>query len=285
MKNHKTISQFIISENAPAHDFSHDYIISFPLENANLYIVSDGVGLNEEKAAAAQLTAMSIKEMISKPHKNISEQIKRAIYHSNQALIDYVTNHKYITGIGASVIIAVETTDCLYYTIIGKSILFLIRNKQISLINYDTIYHNKEIKYLGNSTLKHIEIVKNKLYEDDLYIFSTQSFLKYVTRMELLKYCSIFQFDNLKINLLSLIRTHHLHDDISMIFLKVENGARMPVDLKAENQQKLHFLIAIIVFILCTVFFVNTYLPFVSHLFSNSDHTEQIIEQEMSDDR
>jgi len=279
----KAPNHFVISENAHNHDYSHDYVISFPMDNANLYIVSDSVGLNEEKATAAQLTAMSIKEVMSKPHKNISEQIKRAIFHANQNLIEYVTNHKYVTGIGASVIIAVETENSLYYSIIGKSILFLIRNKQISMINHETLYHRTDIKYLGNSTLKNIEIIKTPLYEEDVYILSSQSFLKYITRMELLKYCTIFQFDNLKVNLLNLIRSNPLQDDISMVFLKVENGIRKPVDLKEDKLKKLHILIAGIVLILSTFFFMNTYWPFVSHLFTPSVSAEKMIEQELSD--
>lgn len=243
---------------------NNDYIIQQKAGYGHLFILSDGIGVSGGADIASQVSAIAVKDYFELHHHemNVSELIRRGINHANQELIQYVVSKKYLSGIGASIVIGILKKDVLYYSIIGNSKLYSVRNNQIELI--ESHYNrnmNKDVKYLGNSTLNQIEVRSLKVYQDDLFFFCSHSFSLYMTRIELLKFTSIFQFDNLKINLLNLLRNREIQDDVSVISFKINTGIKKVIPIVEDKYSKLKFIISLIVFSFSLLFFLITFLP------------------------
>ncbi|HOE91166.1 MAG TPA: PP2C family serine/threonine-protein phosphatase [Candidatus Cloacimonadota bacterium] len=270
MITNQVSKSFIINEIQPEQSCNEDYIINCPIEHGDIYIIANGIGNKEDRGVAAQLVALTIKDHMNMASKSIIAQLKNSIFVANQVLIDYITSHKYISGIGCSVIVAIETKETLYYTIIGNSQIFLYRDKELEKITHKNIYHNTELKYLGNSTLKYVNIAKEPIYDNDLFAFSSFGFSRQFTRIDLLKLVTANSFDSLKIQLLNLFRGKKQSCDISMIFLKINNGIKKPEVQKSNNPKYKRVFFSIFFFILSICLFVYTiYLivkPFLTGL-------------------
>lgn len=270
MNNSPYLFEFNFSETPKESVNNFDYIIQHKAPYGHLFVLSDGIGVNGSADLASQVTAVAIKDYFDQHHNemNISELLRRGINYANQQLIQFVVSKKYISGIGSSIIIGLLKKDMLYYSIIGNCKLYFIRNNQIELIesNYNRNMNN-DIKYLGNSTLNHIEIRNLKIYQDDLFFLCSHSLSLYMTRIELLKFTSIFQFDNLKINLLSLLRSRDIKDDVSMIAFKVNTGIKKSIPVAVDMYSKPKFIIALIVFTFSILFFLFTFLPIILQKF------------------
>ncbi|MCB5249928.1 MAG: hypothetical protein LHW49_02085 [Candidatus Cloacimonetes bacterium] len=267
--NKQESTSFVVSESAFHHYENIDYIINCKIETVNLYIVIDQFGNIEDKGVAAQLVALTIKDKISSSEENYQQSIEKAVFAANQALIDYVTKKKYYSGIGCSSLIAIEANNYLYYTIIGNSTVFIIRDKQIQVITHKNIYPNTELKYLGNTTLKYVNVLKESLYNEDTIVLSSHSFLKQFTRIDLLKYVLSTQFDTLKVNLLTFLRQYKLKNDVSMIFIRVNNQIKKVETTQSEKHLPFIFVITLLFFLISLAFFMHTcyflFKPYLKH--------------------
>lgn len=273
---------FSISERTLSKTVNQDYIITHKSDFGQLYILSDGVGISEGADLASQMTALCIKEYFDQYLKenNLKECFSKAVVQANQKLIEYVVSHHYLTGLGASLLLVFIKRNTLYYTIIGDCKLYLIRNKQIEVFsNPFNEFDNSNPRILGSSSLRPGNIHSFLLYQDDLLLLGTNSVGKHFTRIELLKYATIFHFDNLKLNLLEFYRSKQGRSEISLIAIKVNNGNKKPVELVDEKEMKKKLIIAILVFALSLTLFLHTYLPIIFNNFTKipaDKYSEQI---------
>ncbi len=271
--------EFLISENY-LKNTNQDYIISHNLPTGKLLIICDGFAANGGADVASQLIALAIKDYFDKNlnENNIKECFIKSVNQANKALIEYVVNHHYLTGLGASLILAFITKNQLFCQIIGDSKIFLFRNKQVELITAQNIspsQNNSSI--LGSVSFKAVLPKIITLYQDDVLFLATGSVNKIFTRVELLKYVSIFNFDNLKLNLLNFYRSKSSSVELSLIAIYVNNNNKKPIEAVDEKIKKKKMLIAILVLLLSIAFFLQTYLPIIYNSLIRSDKTENVI--------
>jgi serine/threonine protein phosphatase PrpC len=108
-----------------------------------IFIVSDGMGGRAEGATASAMLVEFFRDnyyqVTDKLPKNASIPtiLKEMIPAANQQLLDHGDTDNKFKGMGATLLVAVVQGNRLYWGSVGDSHLYLIRERQITLLNQD----------------------------------------------------------------------------------------------------------------------------------------------------
>ena len=119
-----------------------------PLEVGALYVVADGVGGQEEGAAAAQLAVLMIREAYYRSRQNgrsIPEALARAIHRANQAIYEEAQTRG-ARRMGCTLVAAALDGDDLYLAHVGDARAYLTRQGKLERLTKDDTWVEKQVE-------------------------------------------------------------------------------------------------------------------------------------------
>jgi len=120
-------------------EINEDYFGSFSGSFGNLLLVCDGMGGHKGGEIASRLSVETISNYFEKlkDNYNISEEINKSLEASNTSIILKAEEDLELTDMGSTVVLVLVKNGLAYYTSLGDSRIYKIRNGAIRQITKD----------------------------------------------------------------------------------------------------------------------------------------------------
>jgi serine/threonine protein phosphatase PrpC len=118
---------------------NEDYFGSYSGSFGNLLLVCDGMGGHKGGEIASRLAVETIRNYFEKLNDsyNISEEINKSLEAANTSIILKAEEDTELTDMGSTVVLVLIKNGLAYYTSLGDSRIYKIRNGQIQQITKD----------------------------------------------------------------------------------------------------------------------------------------------------
>ncbi|HEX6385374.1 MAG TPA: protein phosphatase 2C domain-containing protein, partial [Anaerolineae bacterium] len=117
-----------------------------PTELGALYVVTDGVGGQEEGAAAAELAARVVRDafyQLRQSGEPVQAALERAIHQANQAV--YEEGQARGGRMGCTIVAAVQNQGSLYVAHVGDARAYLLRDGRLQQLTRDDTWVQKQV--------------------------------------------------------------------------------------------------------------------------------------------
>ena len=120
-------------------DINEDYFGSFSGSFGSLLLVCDGMGGHKGGEIASRLTVETISNYFEKLNDsyNISEEINKSLEAANTSMILKAKENSDLTDMGSTVVLVLIKDELVYYTSLGDSRIYKIRDGAIYQITKD----------------------------------------------------------------------------------------------------------------------------------------------------
>jgi protein phosphatase len=127
------------SDVGKAREINEDYFGSFSGRFGNLLLVCDGMGGHKGGEIASRLAVETISNYFEKLNDsyNISEEINKSLEASNTSIILKAKGDSDLTDMGSTVVLVLVKNGLAYYTSLGDSRIYKIRDGTIQQITKD----------------------------------------------------------------------------------------------------------------------------------------------------
>jgi len=261
-----------ISHETKFHKVNQDYHGVYSGDFGELYIVTRGIGKEgcEIISSLATLTIAELFEKLTNKYDSILA-LKIAFQNATKEVLTHISKHQWLTNSGATVALVLRNSEGVFLAHAGDCRIFLLRKNKITCLTKDHFSYkditpisdkdesnkNLEIPVIYNTIgMTHVEpeiIEGTKFYKGDVIFITTKGVYQRVTRHEMIK---AFEKNDLETGIFRLwdfAKDKKAQEDFTMIALKAETAAVLPMILSDIKHEKMKFIVLTGIFILCLI--------------------------------
>ncbi|MFM1514930.1 Stp1/IreP family PP2C-type Ser/Thr phosphatase [Helcococcus ovis] len=121
---------------------NEDAFINYNSDDFDLFIVADGMGGYSAGEIASNMAVNIIKDYIVKnfDKENIFDLIAESVRDANDAILQKSLKNEECRGMGTTIVIAIIVDDCLYFSNVGDSRIYLYSEDNFRQISKDHSY-------------------------------------------------------------------------------------------------------------------------------------------------
>ncbi len=269
-----TIEIANLSDVGKVRTVNEDYFGSYQGEFGNMIIVCDGMGGHKGGYLASRLAVETIKTHFENlpPDYNAQDELRAALQKADEIIKQKASEDLELSEMGTTAVVLLIKDDTCFYTNIGDSRIYHIRNDKITQITKDhslvqQMVDNKIIDAMNAENHPNRNIITHslgpggnstpdifppmKILQDDLFILCTDGLTKYVSDLELFEISTKHSPRNACELLIGLANTRGGRDNITVQIVAVM-GQNSPLKekIKFQIQQKVILITLVSLFVL-----------------------------------